>query len=184
MTAHAVLETDRLVLRPLGFDDLDALARLHAEASFWWYPFRRGLTEAETREFLERTITHYDEGGFGVSAVVVRATGELAGWAGLAVPTFLPEILPAVEVGWRLGEGYRGRGYATEAGRAWVDHAFDVRGLDELVSICEPENARSAAVMRRLGFGLTRETRHPVLRHPLWVMRLRREERPPGGTGP
>jgi RimJ/RimL family protein N-acetyltransferase len=59
-----------------------------------------------------------------VSAVVVGDTGELAGWAGLSVPTFLPEVLPAIEVGWRLGVQFRGRGYATEAGSEWVRYGF------------------------------------------------------------
>jgi hypothetical protein len=78
-----------------------------AQESFWRYPFARGWSREETKVFLERTIERYDAPGMAVSAVVVGATGELAGWAGLSVPTFLPEILPAVEVGWRLGEQYR-----------------------------------------------------------------------------
>ena len=52
------------------------------------------------------------------SAVVLRDMGQFAGWAGLWVPWFLPEILPAVEVGGPLGETFRSRRYATEAGRA------------------------------------------------------------------
>lgn len=96
-----------------------------------------------------------------VSAVVVDATGELAGWAGLSVPTFLPEFLPAIEVGWRLGEQHRRHGYATEAGAAWIRYGFDELGLKSIVSIYEPENTASGAVRRRLGFTLDRETVHP-----------------------
>ena len=168
------LTTDRLELRPLALDDLDALAPLHAEESFWRYPFGRGWSFDETAAFLERTIARYDDPGIAVSAVVVRATGELAGWAGLSVPTFLPEILPAVEVGWRLGERFRGRGYATEAGRAWVDHGFAALGLDRIVSIYEPDNVASRAVMDRLGFVVERDTIHPELGVPLRVMVRRR----------
>jgi RimJ/RimL family protein N-acetyltransferase len=159
--AYPTLETERLVLRPLETGDAAELSVLHAEASFWWYPFRRGWTAEETAAFIDRTLTRYDEDGFAVSAVVRRDTGQLAGWAGLSVPLFLPEILPAVEVGWRLGEAHRGLGYATEAGRAWVDYGFGHAGLDEIVSIYEPENERSGAVMHRLGFRLALETIHP-----------------------
>lgn len=156
------LTTDRLVLRPLAMADLDALAALHAEESFWRYPFGRGWTRDETESFLERTIERTRDPGIAVSAVVVADTGELAGWAGLSVPTFLPEILPAVEVGWRLGERHRGRGFATEAGRAWVRYGFEELRLESIVSICEPENSASRAVMRRLGFTLEREATHPT----------------------
>jgi RimJ/RimL family protein N-acetyltransferase len=98
----------------------------------------------------------------------------------LSEPTFLPEILPAIEVGWRLGQKFHGHGYATEAGRAWVDYGFGAGDLDEIVSIYQPENVASGAVMRRLGFGLERATLHPVLGAQLHVLRLRRAAwRPP-----
>jgi RimJ/RimL family protein N-acetyltransferase len=168
------LETARLLLRPLTTDDLDTLAPLHAQESFWRSAFGRGWSLEETEAFLERTIARYADPGIGVCAVVVRGTGELAGWAGLAVPEFLPEILPAVEVGWRLGEQYRGRGYATEAGAEWVRYGFDVLALDEIVSIYEPENVASRAVMDRLGFTLARDTIDPERGIPLRVMVRRR----------
>jgi RimJ/RimL family protein N-acetyltransferase len=155
-------------------EDLDALARLHAEETFWRYPFGRGWSRGETEAFLERTLARYTDPGLGVCAVVVRDTGELAGWAGLAVPQFLPEILPAVEVGWRLGNQFWGRGYATEAGAEWVRHGFDVLALDEIVSIYEPDNIASGAVMKRLGFTLERDTVDPERGIPLRVMVRRR----------
>jgi RimJ/RimL family protein N-acetyltransferase len=155
-------------------EDLDALARLHAEETFWRYPFGRGWSRGETEAFLERTLARYADPGLGVCAVVVRDTGELAGWAGLAVPQFLPEILPDVEVGWRLGNQFWGRGYATEAGAEWVRHGFDVLALDEIVSIYEPDNVASGAVMKRLGFTLERDTVDPERGIPLRVMVRRR----------
>lgn len=149
------------MLRPLGPDDVEALTVLHAEPSFWQYPLGRGQTPAETEEFLGRVIDGSSRLGFGLHAVVERRTGALTGWAGLSVPDFLPEILPAVEVGWRLGSAWRGQGYATEAGAAWVHWGFEVLGLDRIVSIFEPENERSGRVMAKLGFELERVTVHP-----------------------
>ena len=166
------LTTERLILRPLTLDDLDALAELHAQESFWRYPFGRGWSRSETQSFLERTIARYSDPGIAVSAVVIRDTRVLAGWAGLSIPTFLPEILPAVEVGWRLGQQYRGRGFATEAGGAWLRYGFEDLGLERVVSIFEPENVASGAVMRRLGFTLEREAMHPTHRVCLHVMSL------------
>lgn len=109
-------------------------------------------------------------------AVVVASTNELAGWAGLAEPTFLPEILPAVEVGWRLGEEHRGRGYASEAGAAWIDYGFSELALDKIVSIYEPQNTASGAVMKRLGFTLDRATIHPEQNVEVHVMSLTRAQ--------
>jgi len=132
------LTTERLILRPFVLEDLPELTVVHADESFWWYPLRSGMTAEQTAGFLVRVID--------------RETGAMAGWAGLAVPYFLPEILPAVEVGWRLAPQYRGRGLATEAGRAAVDWGFTEGGLARIVSIYEPENVPSGKVMEHLGF--------------------------------
>jgi RimJ/RimL family protein N-acetyltransferase len=147
-----VLTTDRLILRPFAESDLEALIPLQAEESFWWYPLRRGMSAEESALFLERVISRYDADGFGLEAVLERTTGELIGWAGLAVPHFLPEVLPSVEVGWRLAPGARGRGLATEAGAAAVRYGFTDGGLSRIVSIYEPENVPSGKVMEHLGF--------------------------------
>ena len=159
--AVPVIETDRLVLRPFAEDDLDALVPLHAEESFWHFPLGRGETRVETEDFLETTMARYQEDGLGVHAVIERSSGLLAGWAGLSVPRFLPEVLPAVEVGWRLGSAFRGHGYATEAGEATMRWGFEDRNLDRIVSIYEPGNVASGRVMERLGLTLDRVTSLP-----------------------
>ena len=46
-----------------------------------------------------------------------------------------PEILPAIEIGWRLGQAYWGKGLATEAARTVMEFGFVEVGLDEIVSI-------------------------------------------------
>jgi RimJ/RimL family protein N-acetyltransferase len=155
------LTTARLVLRPFVRDDLAELVAIHAEESFWWYPLRGAMTTEETAAFLMRTMARYEADGFGIEAVIDRSSGAMIGWAGLAVPHFLPEVLPAVEVGWRLSGPYRGRGLATEAGRAAVDWGFAEGGLRRIVSIYEPENVASGRVMEHLGFVPFLTTGHP-----------------------
>jgi RimJ/RimL family protein N-acetyltransferase len=156
MAAHPpgipTLTTPRLVLRPFESGDLDELAAIHAEESFWWYPLRSGMSREDTAGFLHRVQARYVSDGFGLEAVIDRASGTMIGWAGLAVPHFLPEILPAVEVGWRLSGPWRGRGLATEAGAVSVEFGFTTGGLERIVSIYEPENVASGKVMEHLGF--------------------------------
>jgi len=171
------LGTERLVLRPFREDDLDALAVLHGEESFWWFPLRRGMTAAETADFLGWVLSVNPDPVRPVfHAVVERDSGALIGWAGLSVPEFLPELLPAVEVGWRLGSASRGKGYATEAATAALSWGFDTLHLEEIVSIHEPDNVPSGRVMDHLGFGPASATRDPVRDIPLLVRRLTAEE--------
>ncbi len=56
------------------------------------------------------------------------------------MPTFLPEVLPAVEVGWRLDPQVWGKGYATEGARAALQSGFEVLRLEEIVSLPQSEN--------------------------------------------
>lgn len=145
------VETGRLRLRPWVAGDLDALTVLFAEPRFWQFPFGRGLSAEETARFLERQIEHRREHGFGVWAAERRDGGDLIGYIGLAIPTWLPEVLPAVEVGWRLRPDQWGRGLATEGGRASLEHGFDQLGLDRIISIYMPANVASGRVMDKLG---------------------------------
>jgi RimJ/RimL family protein N-acetyltransferase len=154
-------ETARTIVRPFVPDDLAELVGVHAEESFWWYPLRAAMTAEQTAGFLARTIERYETDGFGIEAVIDRFTGAMIGCAGLAVPHFLPEVLPAVEVGWRLSGPYRGRGLATEIGQAAVDWGFISGGLTRIVSIYEPENLASGKVMEHLGFVPMLTTTHP-----------------------
>ncbi len=56
-----------------------------------------------------------------------------------------------MEIGWAFRREVWGRGYATEIGRAGLDHAFSVPGVEEVVAFTEVHNIRSRAVMERLG---------------------------------
>ena len=55
------------------------------------------------------------------------------------------------EIGWALRGKFWGHGYASEIGRAGLRFAFDELGLLAVVSFTERHNARSRAVMERIG---------------------------------
>jgi RimJ/RimL family protein N-acetyltransferase len=86
----------------------------------------------------------------------------MIGFTGLAIPDFLPEIMPAVEIGWRLARAHWDRGYATEAARAALAFGFERVGLDRIVSVYAVGNEASGNVMRKIGMHLDRETTHPA----------------------
>jgi RimJ/RimL family protein N-acetyltransferase len=59
--------------------------------------------------------------------------------------------VPGIEIAWRLAFEHWGMGYATEAARAVIDDGFGRIGLDAIVGVTTPGNARSRRVMERLG---------------------------------
>jgi RimJ/RimL family protein N-acetyltransferase len=66
--------------------------------------------ERQTKAGIKAWEREWDRHGFGLFALELVATGELIGFTGLAVPDFLPEVIPAVEIGWRLGRPFWGGG--------------------------------------------------------------------------
>jgi RimJ/RimL family protein N-acetyltransferase len=150
-TGVSVVETERLVLRPWAADDLDPLAAIFAEPEVWRYPFGRAFTREETERFLRRQLDHWQDEGFGVWAAELSDESRLIGYIGLSIPHWLPEVLPAVEVGWRLHPAYWGRGLATEGGRASLGHGFETLELDRIIAILMPDNTASARVTDKLG---------------------------------
>lgn len=172
----AQMETERLVLRRWRADDAEALAAVFAEPAVWRYPVGRGLSRQETDNFLDRQHSHWTRYGFGLWAAEGKADGRLIGFIGLAVPEWLPEVLPAVEVGYRLHPEYWGKGLATEGGRASLEHGFETLGLDRIIGIFMPENVASGRVMDKLGLREWRTTSDPRRGVTLTVREITRDE--------
>jgi RimJ/RimL family protein N-acetyltransferase len=159
------VSTDRLELRRPRSSDLDGLAVVFAKPEVWRFPYGRPFDRDETRAFLERQQAAWDLLGYGLWIASKRdgPNGEtIVGYVGLSVPTFLPEILPAVEVGWRFDPVVWGRGYATEAASAALDEGFATLGLEEICSIPQADNPASVRVAERLGMRLEREVDLPA----------------------
>jgi RimJ/RimL family protein N-acetyltransferase len=154
--------TERLHLRRLRRDDLDALAPVFAKVEVWRFPYGRGFTRAETDAFLSVQVDAWDRYGFGLWLACLRGTGDVLGFVGISIPTFLPEILPAIEVGWRLDPVAWGNGYATEGARAALAESFQTLRLTEVVSVPQSDNPPSVRVCERLGMRFEREVVIPA----------------------
>jgi RimJ/RimL family protein N-acetyltransferase len=83
------------------------------------------LDRTRTAEEIANFERVWRDHGFGRFAVELRVTGVLTGFAGMAIPVDVPDVMPAVEIGWRFGREHWGRGIATEAARAALAFAFD-----------------------------------------------------------
>jgi RimJ/RimL family protein N-acetyltransferase len=145
-----VLETKRLVLRAPRVADLDAIVALannrkvaEMTASIP-HPYREAdahawLTNIATAEKgLTLGVFAKDEDAF-VGACGYRDCGDAS----------------ALELGYWIGEPYWNQGYATEAARAVIDHAFTEGGLSALSGGCRVTNTASRRVLEKCGFQWT-----------------------------
>lgn len=162
--------TPRLVLRLWQDDDIAPLSEINADPEVMRWIGDGEVRDAEqTAEDIERWDEEWDAEGFGVFAVELLGSGELIGAVGLSVPEYLPEVLPAVEISWRLGRQFWGQGYASEAAQACLEFALQDRGLDRVIAVNRLGNEASENVIGKLGMAAERETRHPEYGHALTV---------------
>jgi RimJ/RimL family protein N-acetyltransferase len=151
-----ILETNRLILRHLEMDDLDALYRLYIDPQIRAHFPEGTRTFAETREELEWFIHgHPDRSELGLWATVERHTGAFLGRCGLLPWTI--EGQPEVEVAYLIDKSRWGEGLATEAARGIVQYSRDELGLKRLICLIMPGNAASAAVAVKVGMTFERE---------------------------
>lgn len=138
------LTTDRLTLRPFAAGDLAPYT------AYYTGPRTGGvggaLPEYKVFERFCAMIGHWSLRGFGRFAICLDPTEPGIGHVG---PMQLTDAAP--EMTWTLwSQQHEGKGYATEAARAVLDHLFDL-GWASILAHVEADNARSHALARRLG---------------------------------
>ncbi|NKM22480.1 GNAT family N-acetyltransferase [Rhizobium laguerreae] len=145
-----MIETDRLKLRDWREADKSLLSVIHADPEVM--QFLGGTkTASETSDFVDQ-LTQLSEGGEPTFWATERIDdGSLIGAVGLHWLGDDFPFGPALEVGWRLGRDYWGKGYATEAARAVLDYAFGTLDVPRVYAFTALKNKRSEIVMQRLG---------------------------------
>ncbi len=161
MKEALTLKTKRLILRQWREEDLEPFALLNADARVMEF-FPAVLSREESDVLAGRIEKLIREKGWGFWAVESRDEGTFIGFTGLHQPEYDLPFNPCVEIGWRLAKKYWGRGYATEAGHAALNFAFDTLSLSEVCSFATRHNIKSQAVMERLGLKNT----HSNFDHP------------------
>jgi RimJ/RimL family protein N-acetyltransferase len=156
-----ILTTPRLLLRAFGAGDAEAHARLYddPEVTRWLGdgPWLGAAARARSRATLERFAEGWATHGWGVWAVVDRATGEVMGQCGLKPLELEPGGPAEVEVLYALERRHWGRGLASEAARAALDHGFTALALPRIVAVARPDNRASRGVLEKLGLRYERD---------------------------
>jgi RimJ/RimL family protein N-acetyltransferase len=142
-----ILRTGRLVLRRPRADDASGIARLANDKviaeNTARIPYPYTLTHAEA--FIAASST--DEGGQAFLAFAnVEGVCTLIGCAGFGMAEGVPEL------GYWVGEPYRGKGFATELARAMVDHVFETTNAEKINVCCRVTNTASRRVVEKCGF--------------------------------
>jgi RimJ/RimL family protein N-acetyltransferase len=150
-----VLTTARLRLVPFADDHVDGLHALNSDLEVMRYISGRPETLEETIAVVERVKQRWLKFGYSWWSFMDHVSGELVGAGCLQnlrrEATSAPDPGCPLEIGWRLRRDRWGQGLATEAAQAIATFAFNELQAAELYAVCDPANAASANVMKRLG---------------------------------
>lgn len=150
-----VIETQRLLLRPIRYQDWKNLFHIFADpVVMQFYP--RTRTKKEIIEWIEEWADYYAKYQKGFLACELKETGEFVGVSGV-LSSMNIEGKEEVEVGYLFIKQYWGQGFATEAAEACLDYGFNTLGYERLVFFIDPQNYGSIRVAEKNGLKKEKE---------------------------
>jgi len=156
-----ILRTERLVIRPLLSEDIDAFAReLTSNPEIMKNLSEQCATPAEERECASQYIEGYSSlwdthnyGGWAVCARIneIAEPGTFLGYAGFGLGQ-----LKGAELSYALGQAHWEKGIANEAAKACLDWFFRIAGHEHCYVCHHSWNESSKRTIEKLGFVFSR----------------------------
>jgi RimJ/RimL family protein N-acetyltransferase len=149
MLPLAILETERLRLRPISLEDAAFIIALLGDPDFVRNIGDRGVrTVDQAADYIRNGPKGLSESfGWRLWLVTIRETATPIGTCAL----LKREVMDDVEIGYALMPQFRAKGYALEAASAVARHGREALGLMRLAAVVHPDNAASIRVLEKLG---------------------------------
>ncbi|MEZ0182875.1 GNAT family N-acetyltransferase [Flavobacterium oncorhynchi] len=147
------IETERLLLREVIVSDVDGMFELDSNPNVHIYIGKKPVTTIEqSAAYIENLQQQYKDFGTGRWAVILKETNEFLGWSGIKFITDeINNHKNFYEIGYRFIEKHWGKGYATEAGKAFIEYAFDNLKADAVYAYADAGNDNSRKILEKLG---------------------------------
>lgn len=151
---NLMLETERLLLRPLELSDAAAMFAMDSNPNVHKYLWQTPTQHIEeTLKIIENVQAQYVRNAIGRFATLLKDTGEFIGWTGIK---FIDDHIENgntnfFDYGYRLDENFWGKGYATEASIAWLAYGFDQMNIDKMNAYTHQQNAASNHILQKIG---------------------------------
>jgi putative acetyltransferase len=144
----AILNTKRLILRPLQINDLDDVFKYSCTPNVGpnagWKPHE---SKEETLEIMNAIFLNKET----VWGIEQKETGRIIGSIGL-IDDSKRQYDMVKMIGYAVGEAYWGRGFMTEAVHKVIEFGFKELNLDAISAYCYPFNERSKNIMKKCNF--------------------------------
>lgn len=147
------IETERLILRELLLSDVDGMFELDSNPNVHLFLGNKPVKDIqESVDQIKNIQQQYKDFGIGRWAVILKETNEFLGWSGIKfITNEINNHKDFYEIGYRFIEKHWGKGYATEAGKAFIDYAFNDMKIDAVYAYADEGNENSRRILEKLG---------------------------------
>ena len=153
LAEHRVLETERLILRPITLKDSADMYEYASDPENTKHTFPPHQSIDETRWLIANLFMRSPLGNF---AIEHKESGKMIGTCDLRIN----EDEKSAELAYAINKKYWGNGYAPEAATKLRDFAFDTLKIERLWAKFAAGNPASGRVMDKIGM-----TQEGVLHH-------------------
>jgi RimJ/RimL family protein N-acetyltransferase len=154
---NLILETNRLLLRPLKLTDAEEMFTMDKNPEVHKYLWQTPVQKIEeVIKVIDYVNEQYERNNIGRFATILKETGEFIGWTGIK---FVDDHVENgntnfYDYGYRLNEQFWGKGYATEASIAWLDYGFTKMNIDKMNAYTHAQNGASNHILQKVGMNL------------------------------
>ena len=151
---NLLIETNRLILRPLELSDAESLFELNKNPNVHKYLWQKPEEVIdESIKVIEYVQRQYASNNIGRYATILKETNEFIGWTGIK---FVNDHIENgntnfYDYGYRLDEKFWNKGFATEASVFWLDYGFNQMKIDKINAYTHAENGASNHILQKVG---------------------------------
>jgi N-acetyltransferase len=147
--AELVLETDRVVLRPIEQNDFDYFLRLAQDKGMWDYFTLNLADKVHLRKWMDAAFADRETGTRRPFTIIDKVTNQIAGSSSLGNISHHDLRL---EIGWSwLGRDFRGTGVNFHAKYAMMRYAFNELNFERVEFKTDVFNERAKQGLRKIG---------------------------------
>lgn len=144
MAAHREMESERILLRPVSWDDAEDMYEHTSDEETTRFIFEQHQDLNQTKRLIANYFLKEPVGKY---AIVLKESRKMIG----TIEFRVHEWNKSGELGYTLSRHFWGHGYMTEAGKLILGLAFNVLGLERVYAESDVRNEASVKLMNRLG---------------------------------
>ncbi len=157
-----LFKTERLGIRNWKTSDIPVFVEMGKDKEVMkFFPWL--MTDEQSQKFIERMKNQFDKKGYAYIPIINLENNEFLGMVGLMDQNYNNHLADFVDIGWRLKRSAWGKGYATEAAKAWLDFGFKEKEIETIYSVAPLLNLGSEKVMQKIGLEKIDEMVHPKI---------------------